>query len=119
MASEVVDIDDVMENIVDSYEEQGTKTTTLSENQRYGILAPVTQRLLEAMVKCGTKKVNQFKTELEALVERVKSGETLLPPQPETVGDLKDKDETDTGAVEEVQISQSHSKHEPFRSIIV
>ena len=51
---------------------------SLTENQRFGLLAPVAQRFVEAMVKCGTNKVHQYRDEIEILIQRAKSGESLL-----------------------------------------
>ena len=108
-ASEQVDTGFVLDDVIDCSEEQGKKKTTLSENQRYGVLAPVTQRLLEAMVKCGTEKVHQFKSELELMVERVKAGENLLPPEAPAVEHLEDVVvEKETGTVEQVLLSKSN-----------
>ena len=64
---------------IEEYESEGEPDLKiLSEDQRYGLLAPSTQRLLESMVKCGTQKVHEYKQEIEVLIERVNSGESLL-----------------------------------------
>ena len=50
----------------------------LTRGQKYNILGPVHERLLEAMLRCGENKVEQYRMELEEVLENVKNGRSFF-----------------------------------------
>ena len=44
----------------------------LERREKYGILRPVLDRLLEAMMRCGSLRVQNFEKELEAMIVTLK-----------------------------------------------
>ena len=52
---------------------------SLNKNQMYDLLTPLTKRLLESMIKCRATKIETYQQELEILIQRVESCESLLP----------------------------------------
>ena len=53
----------------------------LTRGQKYILLGPIHERLLEAMLRCGKSKVEQYRIELEEVVENVKNGKSIFHRQ--------------------------------------
>ena len=61
-----------------------TETETgkgLTRGQKYSLLGPIHERLLEAMLRCGKSKVEQYRMELEEVLENVKEGKSVFHRQ--------------------------------------
>ena len=50
----------------------------LERREKYRILRPVLDRLLEAMLRCGSLRVQNYEKELEAMIVNVKNGKSLM-----------------------------------------
>ena len=62
----------------DSEIEPEVKPKVLSRNKKFGMINPVAERLVEAILRCGTKRVEQCRDELEICLENVRNGRSLL-----------------------------------------
>ena len=73
--------DEINDNIdlEDDFEEPVMKTLTMGE--RFKLLSPLCDRLLDAMTRCGTKCVEMYSKELERCIVNVKNGKSLFTPE--------------------------------------
>ena len=71
------------------------KDKGLSRGEKYKVMGPVHERLLEAMLRCGAKKIEQYADELEIMLENVKNGRSLFHKYERSVQnvDLQRKDD--------------------------
>ena len=53
-------------------------TSVMSRGEKYNVIAPLVERLMDAILRRGTKSVQQYGHELESCIENVKSGKSLF-----------------------------------------
>ena len=63
----------VLDNLLD-----GDQQKVLNRGDKYKMIGSVHERLLEAILRCGTSSVKQYSTELETMVENVKNNRSLF-----------------------------------------
>ena len=88
---ERVDFKDIAPDISKEYDIESTveddvgEPKTLTMNERFKLLSPLCDRLLNAMTRCGTEKVNMYCEELEHCILNVKNGASLFSKMKDVV----------------------------------
>ena len=54
------------------------KTNVMSRGEKYKVIAPLVERLMDAILRRGTKSVQHYGHELESCIENVKNGKSLF-----------------------------------------
>ena len=76
-----LDVEEIVDDLNDVQEK------VLNRGQKYRMINPLAERLLEAALRCGTKKVETYEEELRIIIENAKNGRCLLAEASPTAKD--------------------------------
>ena len=70
--NDCLDLEDIVEDLED------VQQKILNRGEKFRLINPLAERLLEATVRCGTKKIQSYQEELRLIIENAKMGMSLF-----------------------------------------
>ena len=92
-----LDVDVIVDDLDD------VQGKVLNRGQKFRKINPLSERLLEATLRCGTKKVEVYEEEMRQIIENAKNGRSLfarIEESPEAFG-LEDENEDTVNAIKD------------------
>jgi hypothetical protein len=62
----------------DPLDDGANSKTAMNRGEKYGVVGPQIERLLESMLRCGTRLVHNYSNELEICLNNVRNGRSLF-----------------------------------------
>ena len=98
---ELVGVHDVVDDCIEE------KIKVLSRGDKYRLLGPKIEMLLEAMLRCGSNKAVKYQSELSEMIENVKLGKGLF---------IREEDMTARSVLDAVVVSEKYAEPKQIAS---